>query len=483
MKIGIDLGTTTSTVVRLDPKGKPRAPYTTDSLAAWRNGQLTFGDDATRALNDPSAPAFPIRDIKLSLGSKNVEVGGEQIDVEVVVAGLFKYLANKIAPGQEIKEAVIGTPVNVTESHRLALVRSAEAAGFQSVKLIYEPTSALVGAIEPRNMSRYGTVLVVDWGGGTLDLSLIRKEGDCLREIAVDGDASILGGSQMDSRILQRIVTKSPALREKLALIPGGGDRLKVQIEKDKIELLESADPAAERTASRPRWLGETVVLEGQDVVEVVMGMGIEGASQVLEFLQRADLSVADVTHVLFAGGVCRCALVRDQILDVLPGIQLLDTTMPQQLTGYGCARLLSYGFDLQLASDFGVLQSDGSFCALLPSGYDIGLGTYRTADFLVTDPLAAEATFDFGLVPNRGNQSAMLASSASGYVSLQTMFVRCQQIEGSLTGSTFDLIRVYSGISQALAVTVHGESNVGGASVTETISRVPFLIRLNGLS
>ena len=483
MKVGIDLGTTTSTIVKLGPDGRPIPPYfTTDSLGAWRNGKFYFGEDAHRLLQDESLPAFPIRDIKLSLGNKSIKLGGVSVDVEEIVSKLFVFLADKVAPGQLIEEAVIGTPVNVSEVHRHALLRSAEQAGFSVVRLVYEPTSALVGAIEPRNMSRHSTVLVVDWGGGTLDLSLVRKENDCLREIAVDGDVSRLGGSQMDARILQKMLDRAPGVKAQLVSISDGFDRLKIEVEKEKKDILESVSPETDDVEISPFWLGKTLALKGMDVVEVAKDMAGNAAEQILEFFGRSGIGVADVTHVLFAGGVCRCPLIRERILEVLPDVELISTSIPQQLTGYGCARLLSYGFELRLARDFGVRQSDNSFCRILAAGHDIGLGTYRTADFLVTDPLASEAIFDFGIVPPSNESIGMLAKSSDGFASLKVLYIRCQQREGQLKGGSFDLVKVYLGISHALAVTVFAESNVGDASVTDTISGIPFLIRLNGL-
>lgn len=483
MRIGVDLGTTTSTVVRLGPKGTPVPPYyLAPSLGAWRNGEFHFGDEAHQVLNDPRTPAFPIRDIKLSLGRDSVKVGGISLEVGDVVVALFKYLANKVAPGQEIEEAAIGTPVNVSEAHRLGLLACAKKAGFRNARLVYEPTSALVGAIDPKAMSRYGSVLVVDWGGGTLDLSLVRKEADCLREIAVDGDVSRLGGSRMDESIVQRMLDRKPAIKSALAKITDGLDRLKVEVEREKRSVLESIDPDSEEVEISPFWLNNTLVLKGSDVIEVVKEMADTAATQIVDFLTRSGLSVADVTHVLFAGGVCRCPLVRETILEILPNVVVLETTIPQQLTGFGCARLLSYGFELRLAADFGVRQSDESFCRLLPADHDIGLGTYRIADFMVTDPVAPEAIFDLGVISGARDGNGMLSRSADGFISLKTLSVRCQQHEGDLTGSSYDVVRVYTGISQALAAIVHAESNVGNASVTDRISGIPFAVRLKGL-
>jgi molecular chaperone DnaK (HSP70) len=482
MKIGVDLGTTTSTVVRLGPNGKPIAPYyMAPSLGAWRNGRLSFGEEAYLDLQDENAPAFPVRDIKISLGKQSVKVGGLPIEVEDILTEFFRYLANKVAPGQTIEEAAIGTPVNVTEEHRLALISSAEKAGFQKVRLVYEPTSALVGAMNPEQMSRFGIVLVVDWGGGTLDLSLVKKENDCLREIAVDGDISKLGGSQMDARIVEKMLDRANGMRAHITGIVDGLDRLKVEVEREKRSILEALDPADDELEISPFWLGNTLVLKGTDVVDVVSQMAEDASRQIIDFLARAGVSVSNITHVLFAGGVCRCPIVRDQILAVLPDVEVLETTIPQQLTGYGCARLLSYGFELRLAADFGVRQSDNSFCRLLPADHNIGLGTFRIADFMVTDPSAPEAIFDFGIVSGHSESSGMLSESSEGFTSLKVVSVRCQQREGQLCGiSSTDLVRVYAGVSHALAATIHAESNAGQASVTDRISGIPFAISLN---
>lgn len=483
MRVGIDLGTTTSTIVRLGPDGRPAQKHMTPSLCAWRNGQLMFGGDATNALWSEETPAFPIRDIKMSLGRESIKVGGLSLDVESILVEFFKYLAGKVALKEEIEEAVIGTPVNVSEAHRLALIESARKAGYRHVRLVYEPTSALVGAIEPGRMHRHSMALIVDWGGGTLDLSLIRKNGDSLQELAVDGDVNKLGGSQMDSRILQMILARTPGIKEKLASIPDGHERLKVEIEREKTSILESPDPETDDVEIAPFWLGKTIELRGKEVVEVATEMADQAAKQIVDFLIRSNVGLTEVTHVLFAGGVCKSPLVRERLLEALPDVEVVETSIPQQLTGYGCARLLSYGFELRLGSDFGVRQSDESFCTLLPAGHDIGLGTYRRADFMVTDARAYEAVFNFGIVPAASDTGAMLSTSAEGFVSLKTLFVRCQQTQGQLKGGSWDYVRVYAGISHALAATVFAESNVGADSKADTISGIPFLIRLNGLA
>lgn len=484
MKIGIDLGTTTSTISVLEPNGRVRTDQTMPSLGAYRNGSFYFGESAHAELQSITHKSYPIRDLKLSLGEKDVKVGPLTLSTDKIVVEMLRHLAKRVAGDSEIHEAVIGTPVNVSGKHREALLSCASRAGFKNVRLIYEPTAALVGAIDPSRMSPNSTILVVDWGGGTLDLSVVRKTEDVLHELAVDGDVSVLGGSQMDERLLDLLVAKYPALKDKLATIPEGRDLLRIEIESYKCQILDDPFPEDDAIEFWPSWLdlSAPITMTGQEVVTVVENMADEAVNRIRDFLYRSRLNVSSLTHVLFAGGVCQSHIVQERLKASLPDIEVIETAIPQQLTGYGCGRLLKYGFGIQLASDFGVRQSDDSFSRILPSGHDIGLGTYRVSEFLVTDALAQEAAFDFGILPAHERVVSMISNNSDGFISLGNMFLRCQKNEGEMKGGTFDLIKLYCGIKHSLTVTIYAESNVGGSSDTLSLSGLPMMIRLNGL-
>jgi molecular chaperone DnaK len=484
MKIGIDLGTTTSTVSVLEPNGKVRAEKPLDSLGAWRNGAIVFGEAAHRALSHATEKSFPVRDLKLSLGNRDIKVGPNTVPTSDLVTEMLKFLARQVAGDAPIREAIIGTPVNVSGKHREALLQSALNAGFENVRLIYEPTAALVGAINPGRMSNDNTILVIDWGGGTLDLSIVRKSGDVLHELAVDGDVSVLGGSQMDERILDLLIDNSPGVKAKLAAIPEGRDLLKIEIEIYKRQILTADFPEDEDDVPIwPSWLDldSAMTLSPSLIVDVVTDMANEAVKRIHEFLYRSRISLPHLTHVLFAGGVSQCHIIRNLLINSFPDVEVIETAIPQQLTGYGCGRLLQYGFQVQLASDFGVRQSDNSFCRILPSGHDLGLGTYRSCDFFVTDPIAMEAAFDFGILPSKGSVTSMISDNSDGFVSLGNMFLRCQNSAGDLRGLS-DLIKLYCGITHSLAVTVYAESNVAGDSKVQSFTGLPLMIRLGGL-
>ncbi len=105
------------------------------------------------------------------------------------------------------EEVILAVPASFDAAARELTLRAAEEAGWQHVTLLEEPQAALYAWLELmadryRKQLKVGdTILVVDVGGGTTDLSLIavtEKNGDLeLTRIAV-GDHILLGGDNMD---------------------------------------------------------------------------------------------------------------------------------------------------------------------------------------------------------------------------------------------------------------------------------------------
>ncbi|MBK8686904.1 MAG: Hsp70 family protein [Betaproteobacteria bacterium] len=401
MKIGIDFGTTTSNVSVLLPATETiQTIGPAPSLGAWKNGIFMFGDDAIALLNTGDHSVYPIRNLKLSLGTRDIRAGPITIDTEEAVARLLQYLVARTKSLEDVEEAVIGTPVRASHEHRQALLRAAKVAGFRKTRLVYEPTSALVGAVDIRQLDPRSRVLVIDWGGGTLDFSVVRKEGQLLREIDVDGDAAVLGGSQLDRALSELVLDRDPGLRRQVGAIEGGIDRFRHEIERVKIQILEDAEsyPEDEPVQFVPAWLSVVVDLYPRDVFAQLGSMAASARDQIVQFLAKCDTPASEISHILFAGGVSRSPIVQDVIAEVFPVAQRIVTGNPQLLTGRGSAELLRRGFSLELAMPFGVRQSDDSFCTMLPSGHPLGDGAFRSADFMVVDVRADEAIFDLGI-------------------------------------------------------------------------------------
>ena len=124
------------------------------------------------------------------------------------------------------QEVVVTVPASFDEVARGLTVDAAKMAGFEHFTLLEEPQAAFyhftykhAPALE-RLLSNIQLVLVVDVGGGTTDLTLVRvansSAGPVLKRIAV-GEHLILGGDNMDNAVARRIEEKLVSQNKKLS--------------------------------------------------------------------------------------------------------------------------------------------------------------------------------------------------------------------------------------------------------------------------
>jgi molecular chaperone DnaK (HSP70) len=102
-----------------------------------------------------------------------------------------------------IENAVITVPAYFNDSQRKATIKSAHLAGFKAVRLLNEPTAAAMA---------YGLfvagekkVIVFDFGGGTLDVSLMEINEGKFEVIGIGGDTN-LGGEDLTHAIMNHII-------------------------------------------------------------------------------------------------------------------------------------------------------------------------------------------------------------------------------------------------------------------------------------
>jgi hypothetical chaperone protein len=110
-----------------------------------------------------------------------------------------------------VSRAYIGRPVNFEggdiSRNSLAVSRLREAcahAGFRTVEFYPEPVAAALSFLWQRRVTGDGTVLTVDFGGGTLDLSVIRYSGARFDVLSTAG--ADLGGDRIDQLIFRRLL-------------------------------------------------------------------------------------------------------------------------------------------------------------------------------------------------------------------------------------------------------------------------------------
>ncbi|XP_043850063.1 heat shock 70 kDa protein 13 [Dromiciops gliroides] len=102
--------------------------------------------------------------------------------------------------GMSVSNAVISVPAEFDLRQRNCTIQAANLAGLKILRVINEPTAAAMAY--GLHKADVFNVLVVDLGGGTLDVSLLNKQGGMFLTRAMAGNNK-LGGQDFNQRLLQ----------------------------------------------------------------------------------------------------------------------------------------------------------------------------------------------------------------------------------------------------------------------------------------
>src|SRR5580704_5329647 len=203
--IGIDLGTTNSEVAVIQA-GRPVVlaedgdPILPSVVGLDPQGKLLVGKAARNQY--ALSPERTIRSIKRKMGQDVTVPLGDQTytpqEISAMILRTLKQRAEK-ALGHPIAKAVITVPAFFNEGQREATREAGVLAGLEVMRIINEPTAAvLTYDSNPPEMER---LLVYDLGGGTFDVSIAMVESGVVEILASYGDTH-LGGDDFDQRLL-----------------------------------------------------------------------------------------------------------------------------------------------------------------------------------------------------------------------------------------------------------------------------------------
>lgn len=258
ISVGIDLGTTNSSigffkdgqaVLIEDARSAAAKPALVASVVAEdQNGLLQVGSRALNSVDDVSrGTPHGIREAKRYMGLGRGDCPAGMFDlpshklspvaVSAHVLAELKRLA-EMQLGESITDAVVSVPANFTDVQKTATRDAAIAAGFEVKQLIAEPTAAVL-AYGVENPNQEERVLVFDFGGGTLDISLVEKLEGVIDAKSVEGDSQ-LGGKDFDlaleNLVKRRFREENPGaqlLESSLRELKSTAEHCKVQLSSD----------------------------------------------------------------------------------------------------------------------------------------------------------------------------------------------------------------------------------------------------------
>jgi molecular chaperone DnaK len=316
--IGIDLGTTNSEVAIIrdghpevlpDEEGDPILPSV---VGLDPQGRLLVGRAARNQF--VLAPERTVRSIKRKMGEEtSVGLGDQKYTPQEISAIILRTLKERAerALGTPVKKAVITVPAFFNDVQRAATREAGELAGLEVVRIINEPTAAvLTYDPHPPEMER---LLVYDLGGGTFDVSIAQVEGGVVEILSSHGDTH-LGGDDFDQKLLDFVCDRFKAeqdidLRESLVArsrVLRAVEEAKKTLSFEPIARIEE-EFIAEKKGVPLHLKQEIERLDYEELIEPLLAKTLTCLDQSLD---DAKLQANQIDKVVLVGGATRTPMV-----------------------------------------------------------------------------------------------------------------------------------------------------------------------------
>jgi molecular chaperone DnaK len=330
--IGIDLGTSNS-AASVMIGGKPTIIQAAEGtsvggkafpsyVAFTKDGQLLVGEPARRQM--VTNPEGTVMAAKRKMGT---DFKFKVYDKQYTPQQISSFILQKIKRdseayiGETVDKAVITVPAYFNDNQRQATKDSGEIAGLEVVRIINEPTAASL-AYGLDKVNKDLKIMVFDFGGGTLDVTIMEMGGGVFQVKSTSGDTQ-LGGTDMDNSIVEYIIqefknqSSIDVRNDKAAMM-----RIKEAAEKAKIELSNvmtteinlpflSYDPS-----TGPKNL--VLTLSRSKLEELLRPIVERCKAPMLQAIEDAKLKAADIEKIILIGGPTRMPIVRQFITNVM---------------------------------------------------------------------------------------------------------------------------------------------------------------------
>jgi molecular chaperone DnaK (HSP70) len=280
--------------------------------------------------------------------------------------------------GEAVASAVITVPAYFGSAHRKATLDAARAAGLDVAggDLLDEPTAAALAFAPVVGFEPGEQILVVDWGGGTFDVTVLVSDGRSWMQTVVDGDLT-LGGDDIDMALaawaLEAGGLPADVLREETNswLL-----RREARVVKEQLSLgLEASLACPLLDPESGRRLPPLTLRVRRSDLEAQMAPLLGRVEAVLErSLASSAVDRGSLRKVLLAGGSSRIPAFQGLLKRLLPHAVLLDQVDPMRSVALGAALYANSRPAIAQISAFGyaVVDADDSLVTVIPPNSEV---------------------------------------------------------------------------------------------------------------
>lgn len=355
--IGIDLGTSNSAAAHMEA-GRPVIIPSAEGagvasgkafpsfVAFTKDGQRLVGEPAKRQASiNPEGTIFAA---KRKMGTDfKYKVHGKEYTPQQISAFILQKIKQDAEGylGDKVEEAVITCPAYFNDNQRQATKDAGAIAGLNVLRIINEPTAACL-AYGLDKAGKEQKIMVFDFGGGTLDVTILEMGWDdehkaaTFEVMSTSGDTQ-LGGTDMDNTLVDYIAkefkrdTGIDLKNDKMAL-----QRIREAAEKAKVELSSTLStdlnlPFITADQTGPKHLTMSL---NRSKLEELIGPIIDRCRGPIETaFSDAKLTAKNVDKVILVGGPTRMPIVQKFVEDYV-GKKIERGVDPMECVALGAA-------------------------------------------------------------------------------------------------------------------------------------------------
>ena len=279
-------------------------------------------------------------------GRPYVKIDDREFSPEELSSYILTYMKQQAENyyGTEIKKAVITCPAFYNDEQRQAVKLAGELAGLEVLRIINEPTAAILAATNI-DLSKDKKILVVDLGGSTLDFSLCdvsNVDGQEVVEILASYGDTYLGGADFDKEIVNYICDEFAKehngfnlRKDKMAY-----SRIVEAAEHAKCELSTSTTtdinlPYITVIDNVPQML--TMTLTRAKYEQLTADLVVRMIKCGKECLKKANVEKSELDEILLVGGMTRSLNVQEALSKEF-GCPLDKSVNPDEAVALGAA-------------------------------------------------------------------------------------------------------------------------------------------------
>ncbi len=349
--IGIDLGTSNSAASVLEG-GRPVLIPSSEGTSLYGKSfpsYVAFTKDGQRLVGEPAKrqavanPDGTVNAFKRKMGTNyKYKIFGKEYTPQELSAMVLQKIKKDAEAflGEEVKQAVITVPAYFDDNQRQATKDAGEIAGLEVVRLVNEPTAASL-AYGLDKQSKEMKILVYDFGGGTLDVTVMEFGNGVFEVKSTSGDTQ-LGGTDMDFAIVNFLLGEIKKQHNvDISKDNQAMQRLREAAEKAKIELstVLSSDINLPFLTMGPgnAPIHFTYSLTRAKLEDIVVSIVEKTTKPVMQALKDAKLEPNDISKIILVGGPTRMPIVQRYVEQLL-GKKIERGVDPMEAVAFGAA-------------------------------------------------------------------------------------------------------------------------------------------------